>query len=298
MANPGDAAEQLIHIILEGIEFTARISGAAAKEIATFLVAALKDKEGALKTKGKARLASMLRSGKALEVFSVKNSDLAAFAREARRYGIVYCLLRSRRNAPDGLCDLMVKAEDAPRISRVVERLRFATVDRAEIESEIIQAKAGKAQGGQAEAGTGEPAPDRNDTEKLLDDFLGTPEGKAAPGKQPETEKPGAAEATPAKDTPLDPGAAETEESRPSEPISGSRSRSAGGTSAKPSVREALREIRAARKPKEADAPALDGKAAPDQPRTQEAAHRQPQADARPRSKKYKEREVTHNSRL
>ena len=42
MNHSGDAAEQIVRLSLEGVEVAARITGTAAKEIAMFIVAALK----------------------------------------------------------------------------------------------------------------------------------------------------------------------------------------------------------------------------------------------------------------
>jgi len=286
MNHSGDAAEQIVRMSLEGVEVAAKITGTAAKEIATFLVAALKSKNSKLKLKGKARMTSMLKSGKALEIFSVKDSDLQKFAQGAKQYGIVYCVLRNKKHTPDGLCDIMVKADDAPKISRLVERFKFATVDKAKIESEIIKSKAEKAQ-----TETGQPAPDKNDTEKLLDDLLGTPEGKTEPEKQPEAEKPDVAKTTPAKEAPVNPETAKTEKTLPSEPTFESRSKSARGTSSRPSVKEEIREITAAQKSrKEAEAPTRDDKAVTDKPKTPTTAHKQPQNGGKSKSKKSKER--------
>lgn len=280
MNNSGDAAEQIVRMSLEGVEVVAKITGSAAKEIATFLVAALKNKNSKLKTKGKARMTSMLKSGKALDIFSVKDSDLQKFMQGAKQYGIVYCVLRNRKNTPDGLCDIMVKVDDAPKISRMVERFKFATVDKAKIESEIVKTKAEKTAGKEPEA------PDKNDTEKLLDDLLPPDEGKA----KPEAEKAVQKEAQ----TQKNPEAAKTAKTRPSEPTSKSRSKSAGVTSSeKPSVKEEIREIRenrAAQAKKEADAPGRNEKAAADKPKSQSTAHKQPQNTRKPKSKKSKER--------
>jgi hypothetical protein len=288
MTHSGDAAEQIVRMSLDGVEVAVRITGAAAKELATFLAAALKSKNSALKTKGKARLAAMLKSGKALEIFSVKDSDLSKFYQGAKQYGIVYAVLRNKKGDKDGMCDIMVKADDAPKISRVIERFKFATVDKAQIESEIMRSKADKAQ----EAEAGRPAPDKDDTEKLLDDIMGTPEGKAAPEKQPEAARPDVARAAPAKESPQSPEAAETAKPRPSEPTSESRSKSAGVTSnEKPSVKEELREIRAAQKSKqEADAPKAE-KPAPGKSKTDTSTtHRQPPRGGKTKSKKPKVR--------
>ncbi len=129
MNHSGDAAEQIVRMSLEGVEVAAKITGSMAKEISVFLLAALKNNDKSLKLKGKARLTSMLKSGKALEIFSMKESELRSFSAGAKEYGIVYCVLRKKQ--PDGLCDVMVKAEDSPKISRLIERYRIATVDRA-----------------------------------------------------------------------------------------------------------------------------------------------------------------------
>ena len=60
MTNGGDAAEQVVRLSLEGFEVAAKLSGAAAKNIAVLLVSVLKQEQ---KTKGKARLTNMIKSG-------------------------------------------------------------------------------------------------------------------------------------------------------------------------------------------------------------------------------------------
>lgn len=93
MTNGGDAAEQVVRLSLEGFEVAAKLSGAAAKNIAVLLVSVLKEEQ---KTKGRARLTSMIRSGKELKVFSIPNKDLKKFTEQAKRYGVLYCVLRDK----------------------------------------------------------------------------------------------------------------------------------------------------------------------------------------------------------
>ena len=69
MNTGGEAAEQIVRMSLEGFEVAAKITGAGAKNIAILLYSILKEEK---KTKGKARLTSMLRSGKELKVFHEK----------------------------------------------------------------------------------------------------------------------------------------------------------------------------------------------------------------------------------
>ena len=127
MNTGGDAAEQVVRLSLEGMEVTAKIAGAGAKQIAAILYALMKDQN---KTHGKARLSSMLRSGQELKVFTVPNKDLKKFQQQAKRYGVLYCALRKDKTDPDGMTDIMVRAIDASKINRIVERFKMeAAVD-------------------------------------------------------------------------------------------------------------------------------------------------------------------------
>lgn len=73
MNNGGDAAEQIIKLYLEGFEVVAKLTGSGAKNLYLMLAATLKQES---KTKGKARLTNMIKSGKELKVFSIQNKDL------------------------------------------------------------------------------------------------------------------------------------------------------------------------------------------------------------------------------
>lgn len=135
MNTGGEAGEQLVRMSLNGVEVAAKITGTGAKHLAVLLYTILKKQS---KSKGAVRLSSMLRSNKELKVFTVRQSDLKTFAKEARRYGVLYCALKGRRKSPDGLVDIMVRAEDAAKINRIVERYELAEVDKASIQNEIV----------------------------------------------------------------------------------------------------------------------------------------------------------------
>ena len=130
--NPGgDAAEQVVRLSLEGVEVAAKISGNGAKNIALLLYATLKQEQ---KTKGKARLTNMLKSGKELKVYTITQKDLAKFSQEAKRYGVLYCVLKDRNNKDlNAAVDVIARAEDASKIQRITERFKLATVDRADV---------------------------------------------------------------------------------------------------------------------------------------------------------------------
>ena len=76
MSYSGETADQVVRMSLHGVEVAARISGAAAERLARLIYAVLRDQK---KTRGKTRLTSMLKSGKALRVLAVEDASSSAF---------------------------------------------------------------------------------------------------------------------------------------------------------------------------------------------------------------------------
>ena len=262
MNTSGDAAEQIVRLSLEGTEVALKLTGSAAKNIAAMIYAVLKNRDKN-KTKGRQRLTGMLKSGKELKVFTVSEEHLKQFAAEAKRYGVVYCALRGKGKSTDGMVDVMVRAEDASKINRIVERFKLAAVDTVSIKRDIEQT---------APSAPEQAQPDKAEDDRLLDDLMGAPVRKE-------------------ESAPPNPEAAKTEKSRPSEPTSKKQSRTAEGTvkspEERPSVREELREIRENRQ-KEADSPAApEPTVSKKSQKQQTTTHKQP---SRKKSKKAKER--------
>ena len=266
MNTGGEAAEQIVRMSLEGFEVAAKITGAGAKNIAILLYSILKEEQ---KTKGKARLTSMLRSGKELKVFTVKNADLKKFTQEAKKYGVLYCVLADRKNKdPNAEVDVIARAEDASKISRIVERFDLASVDTASIVTEAEKSRDTK--GGQPEPEIG--VQEKAEKDKLLDALMGKPVQK--------------------EENAPNPSVAKTEKSPLSEPTSEQPRKSAEGATMtkdeKPSVREKLRKIKESRKEQEADAsPTLDKeKSRAKKPPAGKTEHKQPQRKKKkPKSK-------------
>lgn len=257
MNTGGEAAEQIVRMSLEGFEVAAKITGAGAKNIAVLLYSILKEEK---KTKGKARLTNMLRSGKELKVFTVKNCDLKKFTQEAKKYGVLYCVLADRGNKdPNAEVDVIARAEDASKISRISERFKLSSEANASIVTETEKSKDDNA---------GQPEPDigvQAEKDKLLDELMGKPIQK--------------------EENAQNPSVAKTEKSPQSEPISEQPKKYAEGATMtkdeKPSVREELRKIKESRKEQEADTlSSLDKSSASDRAKKQSVGkteHKQPQ---------------------
>lgn len=163
MNNNGDAAEQIVRLSLEGFQVVAKITGEAARNIALLLISVLKQEK---KTKGKARLTNMIKSGKELKVFSVERKDLSKFLNQAKKYGVLYTVLREKGNKDEhAVVDIIARAEDAPKIQRIMDRFELACVDRASI---VTQAEKDIAERNQKSKDNKETVPDEK-SEK--DDF-------------------------------------------------------------------------------------------------------------------------------
>ena len=137
MLNGSDAADQVVRYTLEGTEVALKISGLAAKNVATYLIAVLNENK---KTRGKAGIERMLREGKPIKLFQIPTDQLKAFAKESKKYGFLfYAMLDKHNAAPE--TDVMVFAKDAARVNRVLDKLSLAIVDSGAIESEIAESR-------------------------------------------------------------------------------------------------------------------------------------------------------------
>ena len=282
MNTGGEAAEQIVRMSLEGFEVALHRLHAAGSRWGHQLYSILKEEK---KTKGKARLTNMLRSGKELKVFTVKRGDLQKFTQEAKKYGVLYCVLADRKNKdPNAEVDVIARAEDASKISRIVERFNLASVDTASIVTEAEKSRDAKdtkdAKNGKEAKDTkdGQPEPDigvqeKAEKEKLMDALMGKPTQK--------------------EESAPNPSVAKTGKSPLSEPTSEQPKKSAEGatmTKEKPSVKEELRKIKESRKEQEADTSSdLDKSSASDRakkPPAGKTEHKQPQKRKRkPKSK-------------
>ena len=125
MMHGADAAEQMVRLSLEGMEVAMKISGAGAKNLAVILAAVLREEQ---KTQGKTRLTNLIKTGRELTVFTIPEEDLQVFKKEAKRYGVLYCDIKEKDFMDSGTVDIIARADDAPKINRIVEKFQLATV--------------------------------------------------------------------------------------------------------------------------------------------------------------------------
>ncbi len=248
MTQTGDAAEQVVsmatNLTVKGIEVATNLAGKAALSLATFLIAALKDQK---RTKGKTRMQAF--NGKPTKVFVIKTSELKRFAEEARKYGVLYAAVVNRKQ-PDGLCDIVVNANDAAKVNRIAERFALSTVDVEKIREDIKKARETKAKPDAEKERTAPPSEKTGHTmdESMLDELLNGP--KKTEHKQPTDMS--------------NPTKAGTEKSIPFVPILKTKGDTA--ETVRPSVRRQIKEIRNERQQK----------SSPVKDKTRQTTHQQP----------------------
>ena len=197
MYNGGEAADQMVSYAFKGGEVVLRLSGAAAKNLAVYLTALLK--QGG-PSKGKTTLKRMIADGKELTVQRIDADQIPYFNAMAKKYGVMFVAVKDKQN-PDGKCDIMFRLEDSARVNRIFDRLAISDhPDVAHIKSEIIRSREEKinpqkarSRSDKSPSPSARTSPTRSDTgetkpsvRKALQAIKKTrAAGKASPAKQP-----------------------------------------------------------------------------------------------------------------
>ncbi|MFN6432993.1 DUF3801 domain-containing protein [Eubacterium callanderi] len=263
MNTSGDAAESIVRLSMEGIEAALRITGSGAKGLAMVIIALLQSKDS-LRNKGRTRLKTMLKTGKPTAVFAVKNEDLETFMTSAKKYGILYAVVRDPGGMGQDVTDVIVKSEDAGRVNRLVEKFDLNVKDIGamvlEREREALLAAQSKEKGSNETLNPDEEAAyqkEEANAQALVDDLFGEATEHLEKESSPEAvvedlfssaEKSGTKEEAATGEPKV--SAAETPlkaPSPPSEPSSPPDKEDTIKAPTKPSVKAALNQIKADR---------------------------------------------------
>lgn len=246
MNTSGEAADQVMKMMLNGTEVLIKLTGTGAKNAAVLLYSMARQQK---KTKGSARLESMLRSGKPLKVYTFKADDLPKFKEVAKQYGILYTILKEK-DKTDGVFDVMVRAEDESKIARITERFNLAQVDVATLRAEIVKEQEEKKENDQEAQNPPEAEhPEKDASEKLADEMLAKPIQR----EEPTVENPTAARSD--KNPKASPEVLSEHSSEPANPQSDRSMTQEGKADRKPSVKKKIEDIKKEREEKKKDAP-------------------------------------------
>ena len=127
------AVDEVISVGTKTAEFVIRLAGRGARSLASMLYYTFQNRDEEKRTK---QLADKMRNGTELRSFAVKDADMEAFCREARRIGLKYTLFRDQK-AEDGITYFLVKSVDAARTARAIDRLGLEDPPEAEEKKEV-----------------------------------------------------------------------------------------------------------------------------------------------------------------
>lgn len=237
-----DPADQIVRFSLDGTEMVLKLSGLAAKNFALFVYAVLNDQQ---KVRGKTKLVRMLKERRPFKFFRIPEDRMREFAREAKDHGLLYTAIRNKSR--QGQIELVVFADDASKVNRILDNLNM----------DFVQAQAGEATVEQVPAvpGTEQPSavPDKKPEPAVEVETVTTEHGPVdfQVGNNEEEfnfsdTADAAKEQVPENFTsgrePADKAPAEKNPSEPSSPSNGSSFEASGGE--KSSVKKELEEIR------------------------------------------------------
>lgn len=121
MSQGSEAAEQLTREAIQISEAAIKLSALGAKNLAALCIALANENQ---KLAGKTNMTRLLKEGKELRVFDVKESDLTKFAEAAKQYGVLFSVIKNGRDEL-GNVDVLARAEDVSKINRILEKMQY-----------------------------------------------------------------------------------------------------------------------------------------------------------------------------
>lgn len=124
--------KESLELMVESTKLLLKGTGKGAVRSLALLAAVMKSQH---RTKGAVRLSALLQSGTPLEIFTLPVDQLAQWHQHAKEYGVLYTVIRSKDL--DGQLDLVIRQEDAARVTRIMERFSLGAALQASIQPEI-----------------------------------------------------------------------------------------------------------------------------------------------------------------
>lgn len=117
----GEVADLMVKESIQLTEASVKMLAAGSKNLAAFLVALARDSK---KLSGKTNMARLLREGKGLRVFRIRESDLEEFKKYAKK-NVLFAAVKDKR-AEDGMVDLITNVDFVSQVNLFMERRGYA----------------------------------------------------------------------------------------------------------------------------------------------------------------------------
>ena len=123
----GEVADLMVKESIQITEESVKLMAAGAKNLTAFLLALAQDNK---KLSGKTNMARLLRDGKELKVFSIRESDLADFKSFAKK-NVLYSVVKDKR-AGNGMVNLITNIDYVSQVNHFMESRGYAAPARAQ----------------------------------------------------------------------------------------------------------------------------------------------------------------------
>lgn len=120
----GEAADEVVRMVVNGSEVAIRLTGSAAKNLAAILVAWSKNHK---KVYGKTSMMKLLRSGEELQVLSMTKEQYLDFKASARKQ-VLFAPFMDKKSE-DGKVDVVIAARSIPLVNHILDRIGYIHVE-------------------------------------------------------------------------------------------------------------------------------------------------------------------------
>ena len=173
MSQGSDAAEQMVKETMIISETAAKLAGLGAKNLAVLLTLYLREEHP---FKGETNLKKLLKEGKEIRVFCLDKDNLAEFKKHAKDYGIVYSALK-QKNDDSRIVDVLVKAEDTPRVNRILEKMKYPLPSEEKADEQAKKSvSVARSEKASSEPSIGSAMPTKNDERRSVRERIDEPE--------------------------------------------------------------------------------------------------------------------------
>ena len=129
----GEAADQLVRMMLSGSEVAIRLSGSAAKNLLALTMALAKQNK---QLSGKVNMARMLRETRDLRLFPMTPEQYQVFKKQAKKQKLLFSAIKDKDDKGK-LIDVVMPATELDRANMIFERIKYTgQPERSETEPE------------------------------------------------------------------------------------------------------------------------------------------------------------------
>ena len=132
----GDAADEMVRMVLNGTEVATKLTGSAAKNLAALLVAWSKNEK---KVYGKTTMMKLLKSGEPLQVLSMTKEQYSKFKGMAKKKVLYAPFLNEKRG--DNKLDVVISEKSLPMVNHILKKIGYGEVAKTQPEVEETKKK-------------------------------------------------------------------------------------------------------------------------------------------------------------